>query len=404
VAAARAATLLLALGAAACPMRGPEDCPSGKVCTVAGTGEVAFDEGEGTAALHAPVTYPLDLLFGPDGDGYLLDSFNARIRRWDLGADAVTTIAGTGVTSFGPPGPALEAGLNFPAGLAFDSAGRLLVAGFHNCAILRVDLETGLLDVVAGIGARAFSGDGGAATAAAFSLPSSIAFDAAGTLYISDGGNNRIRRVDANGIVDTVVGTGAGGEGAVDPVSGDPAQCIGYLGPYATAECFVDGDLAVATLNGLNGTTAMSSERIAFDAAGLLYIADTMNNAIRRVDFAASTMTTIAGLGPLERGYSGDGGPALSAQLNRPADLEVAPDGTLYVADTGNHCIRAIRPDGIIETVAGVCGVEGDAEPRADRLSAHFQEPYGIALGLTGDLYVSDTSNSVIRVVRLGAE
>jgi sugar lactone lactonase YvrE len=379
---------------------GPK-CGPDRVCTVVGNGEAELDPGEGTAARATALFLPIDLTFGPDGAGYLIDWNNHRIRRWDLVADTVTTVVGNAMAGFGPPGPLADASLNHPTALAFDATGGMLIAGWHNGVVWRADLANGILEVVAGTGLRGFSGDEGPATEASLDLPVSVAVDADGNVYVADQGNNRVRMIDTAGIIHTVAGTGLGT--GVDPTGYPLPECVG-ASIIGTVDCWVDGPVATATLNAERGQAAEPCERIVLGPDGALYVADTANNAVRRIDFAADSVTTVAGLGPLEPGYSGDGGPAVAARLYRPTDLELAPDGTLYVADTDNHCLRAIAPDGTISTVAGTCGTSGPAEDGVLRDDALFYGPYGVALGPDGYLYVADTKNSVIRAVHFGTD
>lgn len=378
------------------------DCGPGTVCTVIGTGEAGVDLSEGTHALAGPLYLPQDLTFVPGGNAFVSDWNNARIREWNVAENTITTAAGTGVSSDGPPGPALQSGLNHMTGMTYDGRGGLVIAAWHNSRVKRLDLVTRTIAFECGNGLREFSGDGGPASEAGLDLPVSVVLDSMGRTIIADQGNNRIRRVELDGTIHTIAGTGAGA--GLDPITQRPLrECLGASFD-GEVDCFVDGDLSVATLNSPRGQAADPGGRISIDANDIIYVADTANNAIRRIDLAANEMTTIGGLGPLEGGYSGDGGPAVLARFNRPADLEVQPDGSIYVADTGNHCIRVIRPDGIVERVAGVCGENGFLRDGMDRLETHFDRPYGLTVGPDGNLYVADTGHHVIRVVNLATE
>jgi streptogramin lyase len=292
-------------------------------------------------------------------------------------------------------------GLNHMTGVTLDGNGGLLIAAYHNSRVKRLDLDSGIVEFLCGTGFRAFSGDGGPAEEADMDLPVAIVVDSLGRVIIADQANNRIRRVDASDIITTVAGTGKGT--GTDPVTMMPnPECIG-ASLQGSADCFIDGDLLTATLNNPRGQSAEPSGRIAIDANDIIYVADTANNAIRRIDLAGDEMITIAGLGPTEAGYSGDGGPASEARLNKPSDIEVTADGTLYIADTENHCIRTITPDGTISTVAGVCGESGPLKEGKNRLEALFNRPFALTVGPDGNLYVSDTGNNAIRVVYLSA-
>ncbi|HEV8324694.1 MAG TPA: hypothetical protein VG389_23960 [Myxococcota bacterium] len=369
------------------------------VCTIVGTGEAGLDRHEGTPALDSVVYLPQDITFLPDGNLVVVDWNNARIRELDMASDTVSTIAGTGISSDGPPGPALSSGLNHMTTVTFDGRGGLLIAAWHNSRVKRLDLSTNIIEFLCGDGLRAFAGDGGPAEKAELDLPVAVVVDSNGNVLIADQANNRIRMIDGSGIIDTVAGTGLGT--GVDPVTMMPnPECLG-ASPTGTADCFIDGDLTVASLNNPRGQAAEPGGRLTIDVNDIIYIADTANNAIRRLDIAGNEMVTIAGLGPDEGGFSGDGGPAVEARLNRPSDLEIEPDGTLYIADTNNHCIRSIDPDGTIDTVAGVCGSTGELKDGDDRRATLFNRPFGLTMGPDGNLYVADTAHNVIRVVYL---
>ncbi len=392
---------ILALFAAAATGCESEPCGGpGTVCTVMGTGEAGLDLTEGSPATEAPLYLPQDLTFVPGGNAFVSDWNNARIREWNYADGTIETAIGTGVSADGPPGPARESALNHMTGMTYDGSGGLLIAAWHNSRVKHMDLATRIVKFTCGNGSRAFSGDGGPGETAALDLPVSIAVDSIGRTIIADQGNNRIRRVDLDGTIHTVAGTGLGA--GFDPVTSRPIpDCIG-ASIDGEVDCFVDGDLATATLNSPRGQAADPGGRISIDQNDIIYIADTANNAIRRLDIAGNSLTTIAGLGPMEGGYSGDGGPASEARFNRPSDLEVQPDGSIYVADTFNHCIRVITPDGIVNTVAGVCGQTGRLTDGYDRLDAFFDRPYGLTMGPDGKLYVADTGHNVIRVIDLG--
>ena len=221
----------------------------------------------------------------------------------------------------------------------------------------------GIITTVAGDGPQGDSGDGGQATSAQLSNPSGVAVDAAGNLYIADSGNHRIRKVAANGIITTVAGNGS----------------YGYSG---------DGGRATSA-------QLAAPWGVAVDAAGNLYIADTNNGVIRKVA-ASGIITTVAGNG--SHGYSGDGGPATSAQLNSPSGVAVDAAGNLYIADYGNYRIRKVATNGIITTVAGnYYGYSGDGGPAT---SAQLTFPWGLTVDATGNLYVADLSNNAIRLLK----
>ncbi|HXU05421.1 MAG TPA: hypothetical protein VN903_30895 [Polyangia bacterium] len=355
------------------PRPPPCDPAPGRICTVAGSG-IPGDGADGLAALDTRLYLPQDVTIGPDGRLYIVDWNNHRIRvRQDDGT--LRIVAGIG--ELGPASDDPSTGrLNHPTQVTFDPAGHLVIAAWHNSRIKMLDDATGELTDICGTGMRGFAGDGGPAESAVLNLPVAVAFDAAGDMFISDQANDRIRKVDA---ATATISTFAG----VGPCS----DCA--LG---------DGGAATAAFISLpQGQSARPAGRIDIDAAGNLYVADTLHDRVRRID-AVGVITTIAGTGTM--GAGGDGGPATEATLNDPADVAVAPDGlAIYIADTGNGCVRRVGADGVITTVAGMCGVtgfEGDGGPAT---AAKLDRPGGIALDAAGNLYVADTHNQRVRVV-----
>ncbi|MBI6545863.1 MAG: hypothetical protein HY692_03655, partial [Cyanobacteria bacterium NC_groundwater_1444_Ag_S-0.65um_54_12] len=237
---------------------------------------------------------------------YIADSAMHRIRKVDT-AGIITTVAGSSGWVLGDGGPATSAQLNQPHGMAVDVTGNLYIADRDNNRIRKVD-TAGIITTVAGNGTYGYSGDGGPATSAQLGKPNSIAMDGGGNLYIADEYNNNIRKVDTAGIITTVAGNGT----------------LGYSG---------DGGLATsAQFYYIYG--------VAVDANGNLYIADWNNNRIRKVD-TAGIITTVAGNGT--PGYSGDGGPATNAALNRPYGVAVNAAGTLLYISDANRYIRRVR-------------------------------------------------------------
>lgn len=372
----------------------PEESPTdtgctpsrGTICTVVGTGEA----GAGTENVRGTETrtyLPQDVTIAPDGRMFYLDWNNHTVRV--LGNDNIVhTVAGTGELTDGvdppiPPGtprmpsPALRFRLNHPTNIAFDPQGRMLIAAWHNSMIKRVS-DVGqpgsLIEDLCGTGARAFGGDNGPAIDASLDLPVGVALAANGDLYIADQANQRIRRVDNTGVITTVVGTGTAG------YSGD------------------GGPALMATLRNPIGQAASPAGRIDLDSQGNLYIADTGNNVVRRVG-TDGMITTVAGTGTA--GFTGDGGPAASAQLNQPTDVEIGPDGTLYIADTQNSCVRSVGADGVIRTVAGRCGQRGFEGDGAAPTQAKLDRPAGVETDTLGRLWIADTYNHRVRVVLL---
>ncbi len=300
---------------------------AGLITTIAGTGTQGFsgDNGPATAArLDSPQGLALDagnLL-------YIADTHNHRIRKLDLATGMITTIAGSTAGFSGDNGLATVAQLDLPTALAID-ANSLYIADTQNYRVRKIAIATGLITTVAGNGTQGFSGDGGLATAASIDSPTGVAIDSAGDLYIADTHNHRIRKIAATGIITTIAGTGA------DAFTGDNAAAKAA---------------SLALPHGLS-----------IDAAGNLYIADTENHRIRRVDAITGAITTVAGNGT--QSFSGDDGAATLAALDSPRATAISSAGLPTLADTANQRVRQLdaqlTPN--IHTIAGLSSTAGDA-------------------------------------------
>lgn len=319
------------------------------------------------------LSIPQDVTFGPDGRAYVVDWNNHRIRVVEDGVSE--TLIGTGEIGDALDGPALSTKLNHPTHVSFDPDGNLILSAWHNSKVMKMDLATGMIVRIAGDGRRSFGGDGGPALAAILDLPSCSVFDPDGNLWITDLANQCVRMIDRNGIITTIVGNHEPG------FSGDG-------GPALNAQIFMPV-----------GQSAPPVGRACFDPAGNYYLADTYNNVIRMVD-RSGIIRTVAGT-PGSRGFGGDGGPATQALLARPSDVAIGPDGNLYIADTLNSAIRKVDlATGIITTFVGrpneAPGFGGDG---GHPLEAKLDRPFGIEFDAVGNLYIVDTYNHRIRVV-----
>lgn len=278
-------------------------------------------------------------------------------------AGDATVFAGGGSFAFsGDNGPAVAASLNQPGGVALDRDGNLIIADTANNRIRRVT-PAGTITTIAGNGATATSGDNGPAVLASLNSPGSVAFDPAGNLYFTQSSDSRIRTVSAAGTIRTIAG------GARSGFSGD------------------GGPAAAAALAGPRG--------LAFDAAGNLYFCDAGNRRIRKIT-PAGVISTVAGNS--SSGFSGNGGPALSASLSFPVGLAVDRTGNLYIADQTGQRVRKVAPDGIITTAAGngIQGFSGDGGPAA---SASLAFPVGVAVDASGNLFIAEQTNNRVRKV-----
>ncbi|MDX2091900.1 MAG: hypothetical protein SFX73_28820 [Kofleriaceae bacterium] len=399
------------------------DAP-GTICTIAGKDSNQGYKGDGGLAINATLYIPMDTVVGPDGNIWMMDFNNYVIRSIDS-EGIINTIIGNGELGSSPASdavseiPALEAANNHTPTMVMHE-NELYLAAWHESRVKRVRCADMMMENVAGIGARTqYSGDGGPAIQAALDLPSSIAFAPDGSIAITDQANGVIRRVSTDGIISTIAGKCIIEERTCINMNRPPVACPGSQkltcadnveascsGPavctLGNATNTGDGGPAVdARFALMGGQAAIPQGRIAYDNKGNLLIADTENHRIRKLD-TNGIITTFAGNGM--SGYTGEGGPATAAQLNKPIDIEVAPDDTVYITDMGNSCVRKIDLQGNITTVAGMCNPDGrevkfagDGGPATE---ANLNRPYGIDL-VGNKLYISDSYNNRLRVVNL---
>ena len=462
--------------------------PSGQIETIAGTGHGGYS-GDGGPATQARLSEPFGLAVDGLGNVYVADKADHRVRRIDPSGQ-IETIAGTGHRGYsGDGGPAAEAQLHDPVALAVDGSGNVYVADYWNHRVRRID-PSGQIETIAGTGEYGYSGDGGPATQAQLSVPHGLAVDGSGNVYVADSENHRVRRIDASGRIETIAGTGEYGysgdggpatqaqlsqpttltmggssrilvaghhrirgvsrtqrpkvslgrsgesleldvsETGLLTMQGEPtfvgAQVIASNGDRYALTQFADRRIVaipvthaplrvgtttaqpgISRLRTIGGTgeaghsgdggpatdALLTAYSVAVDASGNVYVADPWNHRVRRIN-PWGRIETIAGIG--HQGYSGDGGPATDAQLQGPAGVAVDASGNVYVADAWDHRVRRIDPSGMIVTVAGtgVEGYSGDGGPATD---AQLAQPASVAVDASGNVYVADVWNNRVR-------
>ncbi|MGA7236592.1 MAG: hypothetical protein WBY44_12980 [Bryobacteraceae bacterium] len=397
--------------------------PTGIISTYAGQGAAGYT-GDGGPAAQAQLNAPMGLALDAAGNLYIADSGNSVVRKVSK-SGVITTFAGNGSVGYsGDSGPATSAALDQVEGVAADPSGAVYIADTFNNRVRAI--SGGIIQTIAGTGLSSFSGDGGAAASATMFLPTDVAIDNGGNLYIADFGNSRIRKV-AQGKIQTVIG-GTGTEIIFDEAvattirlngptgiavdgSGDIFVAEGSIG---TGTGLAEGDYRVWKINSVgvvstaagNGMESYSGDgggataaqlddpaALTFDTAGNLYVADTANHRVRKIS-PSGIISTAAGTG--QPGFSGDGGAAVRAQLNSPRGLTSDADGNVYIADSGNNRIRKLLPDGTLISIAGNGNASfyGDTGP-ADAASLH--DPHGIYSAGGGHIYIADTGNQRIR-------
>ena len=334
--------------------------------TIAGNGKPGYS-GDNGPANQSQVNNPYGLVTGPDGALYVCDIDNHVIRRIDLKSNRISTVAGNGKKGYsGDAGPALQASLNQPYDIRFDKVGNMFFVEMPNHVVRRVDKKSGIITTVAGTGQPGFSGDGGPGVKAQMRQPHSIQFDPQGRLLICDIGNHRVRRLDLKtGIIETWLGNG---ERKPTP-DGAP----------------------------LAGTSVNGPRALDLDPQGNLYLALREGNAVYRIDVKAGKFVHLAGTG--EKGNTGDGADARKAKLNGPKGIAWSPDASVWIADTENHTIRRIDlKTGVITTMIGA-GVRGDG-PDGDPLQCKMARPHGIFVDRKGRVFVSDSEAHRVRTLR----
>ena len=390
---------------------------SGTISTIAGTG-VPGTTGDGAPAIHATLSSPRGLALDASGNLYIADSIPGKLRMVATNGN-ISTAAGNGVLTLdgGDGQNALVASLLIPIGVAIDSSGNIFLSEGQGRRVRRIDAVTTVITRVAGPEVTgALLGDGGPPLQALLYLPYGVAFDAQGNLVIGDTFDLRIRKL-SGGIVTTIAGDGILGEGG----NGGPATAAsmnnpGSLAVASNGDIYLNGGYQVRKLSAASGVISLvagtgqngysgdngpapaaelfeAQAQITLDQGGNLYIADSKNNRIRMVN-TNGLIVTVAGTGTV--GFSGDGGQATLANLDNPSGVAVDGSGNIYISDTDNNRIRRIGTNGTITTIAGtgVAGATGDGGPA---LQATLSSPENLAFDSAGDLYVC-TSARIRRI------
>ncbi len=389
------------------------DAATKTISTYAGRGASLAEDVPATTAF---INTPWDVKMTPAGDVLIAETGGNIVRKVTVATGKITSVAGNRVQgSGGNGGPATNASINGPSGLAYDSAGDLLIAEYSGTSsfVRKVTTATGMIAIAAGLGPQGFSGDGGPATSAALADPAGLAAGANGTFYVADVFNYRVRAVVA-GTIGTVAGNGylsRSGDGgpATQAQLESPSRAVAdsagnlYVSDWSSdrvmkvaagtniISVFAGGGAAVPGDGGLATAAAIEPYSLAVDANDNLFIAEKFNQRIRRVDAVTKIITTYAGTGV--KGNSGDNGPAAAATMDGPSGLSFDSAGNLYFADLRNHTVRRIDAAGThtITRVAGGGITLGDGGPA---LSAALALPNGTAVDGTGNLYITDWTDA----------
>ena len=405
------------------------DARTGLITAVAGNGRFGLI-GDGGPAVAASFTFPSGIAVDPAGNILVADTGNSRIRRIDAGTATVTTLAGSRAGFSGDGGPAVQAGLNAPRGMAIGPDLNVYIADSSNHRIRRVD-TAGTITTVAGNGTAGFGGDGVRATATPLNSPRGVAFDGSGRLIIADTFNHRVRMIDDDGIIQTLVG------GREEGIAGTPTDAaelifprtvvvderrrmiIADSGGHRILRVAPAGDTIILAGTGLPGFSGdgfparqarvFSPAGIAVDGGGNILVADTGNHRVRRLAIeelrwspfglspGPSIIRTFAGTGM--PGFLGDGGPSTAANLRSPSGIAVDRRGNMIISDGANHRIRRVDgASGIITTVGGtgIGGFSGDNGP-ANEAMLNF--PQGVAVDATGNTFIADNLNHRVRQI-----
>lgn len=392
----------------------------GNMTLFAGTGESGFS-GDGGKATDAKLKVPAGLTFDKKGNLYIADRDNHRIRKVDT-RGTITTVAGNGTAGFsGDGGKATDAMLNLPSGVAIDDNGNIYISDRSNDRI-RIVNSKGIITTIAGNGMDGYKGDSGPATQAQLSRPFGLALDKKGNLYIADRGNNRVRKVNPQGIITTIAGDGSfffmgdNGPAYRASIAGPTGVVVDDNGILYIADRnnnrvrAVDTQGMIRTVAGTgqqdyNGDSEVARDTnlylpfgVALDPDGNLLIADRSHYRIRKVDPRRGTVITVAGNGV--KMFAGDGGPATGANLSFPHGIIVDKNDNLLISDKGNYRIRRVSPNGIIQTIAGN-GIRGNIGDGLPALKASIYGATSLKLNNKGEMFIVSPSGftSIIRKI-----
>ena len=336
------------------------------IFTAAGNGIQGYS-GDGGPATAAELNWPANMALDKNGNMYIADQFNNRIRKVDNSTGNISTVAGNGFAGYsGDGGSATAAEINLPSSLTLDDSGNIYISDYTNSRIRKVEASTGIIYTIAGNGIAGLSGNGGQATAAELNFPHQVSLDLYGNIFIADENNNMIRKMNlATGVIKLFAGNGIAG---------------------------YSGDGGIAT-----NAELFSPKCVIADDSEDVYISDWDNNRIRKVNGVTGIISTFAGNG--NPGFSGDGGPSTMAEVNAPYRIFLDKSGNLFIATGADNRIRWVNTStDTIETLAGMgaAGFSGDGGPAK---SAELNLPSGVTTGSNGNIFIADFYNNRIRRV-----
>ncbi|KAG2389232.1 hypothetical protein C9374_014632 [Naegleria lovaniensis] len=385
----------------------------GIISTIAGTGAIGFS-GDNGPATSSKLFYPYSVAVNSAGEVFIADFSNHRVRKVSTGG-IISTIAGTGTPGFsGDNIPATSAKIYNPTSVAVNSVGELFITDSNNNRIRKVS-TSGIISTIAGTGISGFSGDNGPATSAQIFNPHSVAVNSIGEVFFADFNNRRIRKITTDGNIVTIAGNSNYGRIPIENMFvssftyvtalSDGGMLFSDTANHIVRRIHADNTVTTVAGNVLSGfagdngpatTARLNAPRgVAVNSAGEVFIADFSNHRVRKVS-TDGIISTIAGTGI--SGFSGDNGPATSAQLFNPYSVAMNSVGEVFVADSNNHRIRKVSTSGVISTIAGI-GVAGFVGDNGPATSARLNSPRGVVVNSAGEVFIADYNNHRIRKV-----